>query len=91
MDFPPHGFGIFGEAAGAADKNQDWTPRPNLPAAWRLYRGSLGRKTEKLDFRQKWSESGPYGDSGGFDVTGWSGIILRIDLDPGSPIFCLTE
>ena len=33
MDFPPHGFWIFGEAAGAADKNQDWTPRPNLPAA----------------------------------------------------------
>ena len=31
MDFPPHGFWIFGEAAGAADKNQDWTPRPNLP------------------------------------------------------------
>ena len=30
MDFPPHGFWIFGEAAGAADKNQDWTPRPNL-------------------------------------------------------------
>ena len=26
MDFPPHGFWIFGEAAGAADKNQDWTP-----------------------------------------------------------------
>ena len=25
MDFPPHGFWIFGEAAGAADKNQDWT------------------------------------------------------------------
>ena len=24
-DFPPHGFWIFGEAAGAADKNQDWT------------------------------------------------------------------
>ena len=33
MDFPPHGFWIFGEAAGAADKNQDWTPRPNLQAA----------------------------------------------------------
>ena len=32
MDFPPHGFWIFGEAAGAADKNQDWTPRPNLQA-----------------------------------------------------------
>ena len=27
MDFPPHGFWIFGEAAGAADKNQDWKPR----------------------------------------------------------------
>jgi len=26
------------EAALAADKNQDWTPRPNLPAAWRLPR-----------------------------------------------------
>ena len=24
-------------------------------------------------------------------MTGWSGKILRIDLDPGSPIFCLTE
>ena len=24
-------------------------------------------------------------------MTGWSGNILRIDLDPGSPIFCLTE
>ena len=33
MDFPPHGFWIFGEAAGAADKKQDWTPRPNLQAA----------------------------------------------------------
>ena len=33
MDFPPHGFWIFGEAAGAADKNQDWTPRPNIQAA----------------------------------------------------------
>ena len=33
----------------------------------------------------------PYGDSGRFDVTGWSGNILRIDLDPGSPIFRLTK
>ena len=33
----------------------------------------------------------PYGDSGRFDVTGWSGNILRIEMDPGSPIFCLTE
>ena len=24
-------------------------------------------------------------------MTGWSGKILRIDLDPGTPIFCLTE
>ena len=34
----------------------------------------------------------PYGDSGRFDVTGWSGNILRIELDPvrASP-FCLTE
>ena len=38
MDFPriSHGFPtpwIFGKAAGAADKKQDWTPRPNLQAA----------------------------------------------------------
>ena len=32
-----------------------------------------------------------HGDSGGFDVTGWSGNTLRIEMDPGSPIFCLTE
>ena len=36
MDFPPHGFWIFGEAAGAADKNQDWTPRPNLNCACKI-------------------------------------------------------
>ena len=34
-EFPPLWFWIFGEAALAADKNQDWTPRPNLPVAWR--------------------------------------------------------
>ena len=33
----------------------------------------------------------PYGDSGRFDVTGWSGNILRIELDPVLPSFCLTE
>ena len=38
MEFPRifHEFStpwIFGEAAGAADKKQDWTPRPNLQAA----------------------------------------------------------
>ena len=55
------------------------------------YRGSLGRKTEKLDFLHFCFFFAPYGDSGRFDVTGWSGKILRIDLDPGSPIFGLTE
>ena len=33
----------------------------------------------------------PYGDSCRFDVTGWSGNILRIELDPVLPTFCLTE
>ena len=32
-----------------------------------------------------------YGDSGRFDVTGWSGNILRTEMGLGSPIFSLTE
>ena len=28
---------------------------------------------------------------GRFDVTGWSGNILRIEIDPVLPTFCLTE
>ena len=37
------------------------------------------------------TQSRQKGDSGRFDVTEWSGNILRIDLGPASPIFCLTE
>ena len=33
----------------------------------------------------------PYGDSGSFDVTGWSGNILRVEIDPVLPPICLTE
>ena len=33
----------------------------------------------------------PYGDSGRFDVTEWSGNTLRIEIDPVLPPFCLTE
>ena len=73
-DFPPHGFWIFGEAAGAADKNQDWT-----------YRG-----VKNCMFGQT-KYFAPYGDSGRFDTTEWSGNRFCVEIDPASPIFCLTE
>ena len=50
----------------------------------------VAKKLEKLDFRQLFVVA-PYGDSGRFDVTGWSGNTLRIELDPVLPPFCLTE
>ena len=50
-----------------------------------------GRKTKKNEFSAQQKYFAPYGDLGRFDVTEWSGNILRIDLDPSSPIFCLTE
>ncbi len=52
------------------------------------FRGPIGRKT---GFSAKKQYFAPYGDSGRFDVTGWSGNILRIELDPVLPSFCLTE
>jgi hypothetical protein len=54
------------------------------------FRGPIGRKTEKLDF-QAFFFVAPIGDSGRFDVTGWSGNTLRIELDPVLPPFCPTE
>ena len=53
--------------------------------------GSTGRKTEKLDFHTKKQYFAPYGDSGRFDVTEWSGNVSRIEIDPVLPTFCLTE
>ena len=59
------------------------TPVGHLPT-------SVGRTTEKLDFLVK-KKNAPYGDSGRFDVTEWSGDIFRIELDPMLRPFCLTE
>ena len=54
-------------------------------------RGPTGEKTEKLDFRQVFVVA-PYGDSGGFGTTELSGnILFCVEIDPGSPIFCLIE
>ena len=41
-------------------------------------------------FSAKNKSFAPYGDSGRFDVTGWSENILRIKIDPMLPSFCLT-
>ena len=58
-------------------------------------RGSLtnprGPKNWKTGFSEKKTDFAPYGDSGRFDVTEWSGNTLRIELDPMLPPFCLTE
>jgi hypothetical protein len=56
-------------------------------------------KTEKLDYlRIRFSEKlkeqqnvALYCDSGGFHMTEWSGKIFCVEIDPASPIFCLTE
>ena len=51
----------------------------------------VGRKTEKLDFPPNKKNVAQYGDSSRFDETEWSGNILRIEIDPVLPTFCLTE
>ena len=55
MDFPPHAFPtpwIFGEAAGAADKKQDWTPK-TLGGGPRDPIGPENKKLKKLVFQHK--------------------------------------
>ena len=44
-----------------------------------------------LFFLTKNNEIASYGDLGGFDTTEMSGNIFCVAIDPGSPIFCLTE
>ena len=46
MNFPPHGFWIFGEAAGAADKNQDWPTQVVFLAGGALPNSKLGKTGE---------------------------------------------
>jgi hypothetical protein len=48
-------------------------------------------KLKKLDFLTKNVYFASYGDSGSFGVTGWSGNIFCIEIDPVLSTFCLTE
>ena len=57
------------------------------PDALLFFRG----KPEKLDFRQQNTKFATYSDSVRFGVTGGSGNIFCVEIDPESPIFCLTE
>ena len=54
-------------------------------------RGPIREKTEKPKFLPTHIYFAPYGDSGGFGVTEWSGKISCVEIDSASPIFCLTE
>ena len=48
-------------------------------------------KNRKNVFSAKTKYFVPYGDSGRFGVTEWSGFIFCVEIDPTSPTFCLTE
>ena len=48
-------------------------------------------KSWKTGFSAKQKYVAPYGDSGRFGLTEWSGKIFCVEVDPASPSFCLTE
>ena len=94
---PPHEeakvWGMFGQAALQLGSHQ-WNDCLHIIdiSPWKICVASWASvKTEKTCFSAKKQYVASYGDSGLFDTTEWSGNIFCVEIDPGSPIFCLTE
>ena len=63
----------------------------NYDFCWGSNRGSNRGKNKKSEKTANKIDFAPYGNSCRFGVTEWSGFIFCVEINTGSPIFCLTE